>query len=217
MAAAKHGHRGPTLSSLTFVCRPLLRRRSASVDAGLREQLAAAQRIIRLAQLSQRHEVPGDASGTAPVEADEGAAPAQQEEQEQHAAKEQSCGAGEGRQATASSANAPSGSGASAGTDELGLLPGSGEQRLLDAFLRRTGGAALGRAALEQERLRLVAENAALQAVVGTVQAGSGVGPGAVDDPLNTLVIVNGRLQKALGGAAAARRALAGQAGGQPA
>lgn len=96
--------------------------------------------------------------------------------------------------------------------DELGLRSSSSEQRLVDAFVRRTSGAALGRAALEQERLRLGAENATLRAVLATVQASSSVGPGAVEDPLSTLLIVNGRLQKALGGAAAARRALEEQA-----
>lgn len=197
------------LSLLTLHCLPLLPRRSASVEAGLREQLAAAQRIIRVAQLSQRHAVPADAAGAAAAEADEGTAPVQDEQQEQRVGEGQSCEADEERQAAGSSIGVPSSPG-SAGTDELGLLAGSGEQRLLGTFVRRTGGAALGRAALEQERLRLAAENAALQAVVATVQAGSGVGPGAVDDPLNTLLVVNGRLQKALGGAAAARRALAG-------
>ncbi len=193
----------------------LLLWRSASVEAGLREQLDASQRIIRLAQLSRRHEVPADATGGAP----EGP----QDEQEQPV--EAGGGASEG-QRTKSSSRADGSSSSSEGLpaaaagegqarDELGLRAGSSEQRLVDAFGRRTSGAALGRAALDQERLRLGAENAALRAVLAMVQAGSSVGPGAVDDPLSTLLIVNGRLQKALGGAAAARRALQGQAARQ--
>ena len=91
----------------------------------------------------------------------------------------------------------------------LGLPPGSSGQLLLAAFIRRMNAALLGGAALDGERLRLGAENATLRAVVATVKAGTQVGAGAVDDPLNTLLIVNGRLQKELGGAAAQRRAIA--------
>lgn len=182
------------------------------MEAGLREQLDASQRIIRLAQLSRRHEVPADGTGGAPEDPQE-----EQEEQPVEAGD----GTSEGRRADGSSRAGGSSEVLSAAAgegqarDELGLRAGSSEQRLVDAFVRRTSGAALGRAALEQERLRLGAENAALRAVLATVQAGSSVGPGAVDGPLSTLLIVNGRLQKALGGAAAARRALQGQAASQ--
>ncbi|PRW58825.1 coiled-coil domain-containing 65 [Chlorella sorokiniana] len=191
----------------------------ASVEAGLKEQLGAAQRIIRLAQLSRRHEVPADAASTAAPAGDAGSDEAcadaheQQRVQGGDAAQEgqQAEGAESSRPSSGASYPAAPGTGEGQALDELGLRAGSSEQRLVDAFVRRTSGAALGRAALEQERLRLGAENATLRAVLASVQAGSSVGPGAVDGPLSTLMIVNGRLQKALGGAAAARRALEGQ------
>ena len=91
----------------------------------------------------------------------------------------------------------------------LGLPAGSSGQRLLSAFLRRMQTATLGGAALEQERLRLMAENAALRAVVAGVQEGRGVSTAAVQGPLSTLFIVNSRLQRELEGAAAQRKALA--------
>lgn len=191
------------------------------MEAGLREQLDAAQRIIRLARLAQRHEVPADAAGAAAAEdgGPDGDAVEQQwqQEEQQHADAEH--GANERQQAECGSSSRAGSAGQrskAAGEgqalDELGLRSSSSEQRLVDAFVRHTSGAALGRAALEQERLRLGAENATLRAVLATVQASSSVGPGAVEDPLSTLLIVNGRLQKALGGAAAARRALEVQA-----
>jgi hypothetical protein len=111
------------------------------------------------------------------------------------------------------SSSSSSSSASSSGSDslaEIGLPPGSSGQRLLAAFTCRMNAALLDRAALGQERLRLGAENATLRAVVAAVKAGTNVGEVAVDDPLNTLLVVNGRLQKQLGGAAAQRRAIGG-------
>lgn len=171
------------------------------MEAGLREQLATAQRILRLAHLGSKLMLPGEAAAAGGLQPDEAGAAA-------------AAGASEPVE------QAPAGKSGGAGDDpalrELGLAPGSAGQRLLEAFLRRMGGAALDRAALEQERLRLAAENAALRAVVAAVREGSSVGPGAVDGPLNTLLVVNGRLQQALGGAAAAARRAAA-AGTSPA
>jgi hypothetical protein len=89
--------------------------------------------------------------------------------------------------------------------EELGLQPGSGAQHLLDAFTRRMNAAVLDSAALEQERLRLSAENASMRAVIKAVQEGTGVSGAAVEGPLSTLLVVNERLQRTLGGAAASR------------
>lgn len=89
--------------------------------------------------------------------------------------------------------------------EELGLQPGSGAQHLLDAFTRRMNAAVLDSAALEQERLRLSAENASMRAVIKAVQEGTGVSEAAVEGPLSTLLVVNERLQRTLGGAAASR------------
>lgn len=203
----------PILSTISLLC-------SASVEAGLRQQLEAAQRIIRMAQLSKRHEVPADAVGAAAAaEAEAEGAAAEPHEQQEQAVGDGPAGTQQSERSSraGSGGKGPTGADEGQALDELGLRAGSSEQRLVDAFVQRTSGAALGRAALEQERLRLGAENATLQAVLATVQAGSSVSPGAVEDPLSTLLIVNGRLQKALGGAAAARRVLGGQAAGQQA
>lgn len=160
---------------------------SASVEAGLQEQLATAQRIMRLAQLSRPHQLPGEA-GAAAAEAPAGEAALGASAAEEEAA--------------ACSGTASDSPGA---MQALGLPAGGAGQRLLEAFSRRCGAAALDAAALERERLRLAAENATLAAVVATVQAGGGVAPGALDDPLNTLCVVNGRLQVALRAAGAQR------------
>lgn len=199
------------------------------MEARLKEHLATAERIIRLAQLSRKHELPGedapdalaagteDAAGTAAAAADEDG---------QLAATEAGSGAIEGGEQRARSASAGRSSGSSEGPsssggrsfDELGLAAGGSEQRLLEAFVQRMNGAELDAAALAQERLRLQAENTTLRAVVAAVQAGITVGPTSVEDPLSTLLVVNGRLQKELGSAALARRAAAastGSTGGQ--
>lgn len=164
------------------------------MEASLKEQLATAQRIIRLAHLSGKLMLPGEAAG-------EGASAAGAQEVDQQPEAVAAEAEGEKEQAQGSSDGAV--------LQELGVPPGSAGQRLLEAFLKRMNGAALDLAALEHERLRLGAENATLRAVVAAVQAGTSVGPNAVDDPLNSLLIVNARLQKELGGAAAARKALA--------
>ena len=157
--------------------------------------------------------LPGEAAAAA------AAAQAQPEGAELEAAAAAAAEGAELRQASpagkaaATGATAASAGGSNSGDPalrELGLAPGSAGQRLLEAFMARMGGTAADRAALEQERLRLGAENAALRAVVAAVREGGSVGPGAVDGPLNTLLVVNGRLQQALGGAAAARRSAAG-------
>lgn len=188
---------------------PTLPACSAAVESGLKEHLATAQRIIRLAQLARRHELPSDAAAAAEATAGDHGNP-------QLAAgtlglDEQ---AAEGQAAGTSQASTPSssdgGDGHAGGEGELGLEPGSAGQRLVEAFMQRTGSAALDGAALGQERLRLSAENATLKAVVAAVREGTGLGPSAVDHPLNTLLVVNGRLQRELGGAALARRAAAG-------
>lgn len=166
---------------------------SASVEADLRQQLGMAQRIIRTAQLSRRHQPP-PAAGAAVTADGQGA-----------------------RAPEADLARAPSTGGSPAAQlcsalEELGLPPGSSGPRLVDAVVQRTSSTALDSAALGQERLRLAAENEALRAVIAAVEAGSGVeAPGAVDGPLSTLLVVNERLQKALGGGGAvARRSLGG-------
>ena len=196
--------------------------RSASVESGLREQLATAQRILRLAQLCRKHELAGEgAAGAAAAEAGAGAAAAQDGGPAEPAAgapegSSSCCGSGKADaddDAEAAEVGGSCSSGSGSGSDalaELGLPPGSSGQRLLAAFTRRMNAALLDRAALDQERLRLGAENATLRVVVAAVKAGTSVGAGAVDDPLNTLLVVNGRLQKELGGAAAQRRAIGG-------
>lgn len=182
---------------------------SATVEAGLREQLATAQRIMRLAHLSKKLELPGEqAAAQAAAAGQQGkqqlqAAGGQEQEQEQGAAAGEPAAADRGADAPPSSTDDDS----DAVLAELGLPPGSGGQRLLAAFLRRMNSAVLDRAALERERLRLAAENQMLQAVVAAVQAG------AVDGPLSTLLVVNSRLQQELGGAAAQRRALSRASG----
>lgn len=170
--------------------------RSAAVEAGLREQLATAQRIMRLAHLSKKLELPGER------------APAQAAAAQQGAQQLGASGAQEEEEPAAAEAPAPTDDYSDAVLAELGLPAGSGGQRLLAAFLRRMNSAVLDRAALERERLRLAAENQTLQAVVAAVQAGTTVQPGAAEGPLSTLVVVNSRLQQELGGAAAQRRAL---------
>ncbi|PSC75832.1 flagellar associated [Micractinium conductrix] len=182
----------------------------AAVEAELKEHLARAQRIVRLAQLSRKYELPGETAAAAAAAASEAQA-AQIAEAQQADGDEPVAGTQQGQAAAAAGwqQEAAPAQGDDETLAELGLVPGSAAQRLLDAFLRRMGSAALDAAALGQEKLRLEAENATLRAVVAAVQAGTSVGAGAVDDPLNTLLVVNGRLQKALGGAAAARRAVA--------
>ena len=190
------------------------------MESGLREQLATAQRILRLAQLCRKHELAGEgAAGAAAAEAGAGAAAAQDGGPAEPAAgapegSSSCCGSGKAdadddAEAAEVGGSCSSGSGSDA-LAELGLPPGSSGQRLLAAFTRRMNAALLDRAALDQERLRLGAENATLRVVVAAVKAGTSVGAGAVDDPLNTLLVVNGRLQKELGGAAAQRRAIGG-------
>lgn len=149
------------------------------MEAGLREQLAAAQRIMRLAQLSRQHQQSGAEAAAEPVP--EAAALGGAED----------AGASEGSGPLSDCPDA---------LQALGLPAGSAGQRLLEVFSRRMGAAALDGAALARERQRLAAENAALRAALAKVQAGSTVGPGALDDPLNTLLVVNGRLQQALHG-----------------
>ena len=180
------------------------------MEAELKEHLARAQRIVRLAQLSRKYELPGETAAAAAAAASEAQA-AQIAEAQQADGDEPVAGTQQGQAAAAAGwqQEAAPAQGDDETLAELGLVPGSAAQRLLDAFLRRMGSAALDAAALGQEKLRLEAENATLRAVVAAVQAGTSVGAGAVDDPLNTLLVVNGRLQKALGGAAAARRAVA--------
>lgn len=175
---------------------------SAAVESGLREHLATAQRTIRLAQLACKHELPGEAApGEAAQQVQGAAGPGVEDEQ-----------AAEGLAAAGSSANIAScdDCGSQPGhVDELGLEDGSSGQRLLEAFMRRMGSTALDGAALGHERLLLSAENATLRAVVAAVRGGTSLGPGAVDDPLNTLLVVNGRLQKQLARVALARSAVA--------
>lgn len=173
------------------------------MESGLREHLATAQRIVRVAQLARRHELPGEG------------APAEGDQQLQTTAALETVGeqaaAGQAAAGSGSTTPADDGSGSQPGrVDELGLEEGSAGQRLVEAFMQRMGSAALDCAALGQERLRLAAENGTLRAVVAAVRGGASLGPATVDDPLNTLLVVNARLQKGLGGAALARRALAG-------
>ncbi len=171
------------------------------MESGLREHLATAQRTIRLAQLTCKHELPGEAApGEAAQQAQGAAGPGLEGEQ-----------AAEGLAAAGSSADLASDDGGSQSwhVDELGLEEGSSGQRLLEACMRRMGSTALDGAALGHERLLLAAENATLRAVVAAVRGGTSLGPGAVDDPLNTLLVVNGRLQKQLARAALARSAVA--------
>ncbi|KAL4434150.1 hypothetical protein ABPG75_000591 [Micractinium tetrahymenae] len=191
----------------------------AAVESGLKQHLATAQRIIRVAQLARKHELPGEAAAAAAAaeaaDGDQQAQPAADTEAEaadEQAAKGQAAaGSQGGEQAQGGNPGNSDSSGSAAGSvDELGLAQGSTGQRLLEAFVQRMGGAALDGAALGQERLRLAAENATLKAVVAAVRGGTTLGPGTVQDPLNTLLVVNGRLQKELGGAALARRAMAG-------
>lgn len=86
---------------------------------------------------------------------------------------------------------------------ELGLQPDSRAEHLLHAFTRRINTAVLDCAALEQERLRLSAENASMRAALKAVQQATGVSGAAVEGPLSTLVVVNERLQRTLQAAAA--------------
>lgn len=199
----------------------------ATVEAGLREHLTTAQRIVRLAQLSRKHELPGEdaasaaaaaaAAAAASADADlaevsiDAAGTAAEQPQQPAAAAGGSAGAQAHsvRASRGGSAELLTQDSMASGMDELGLAGGSSGERLLEAFMLRMNGAAMDFAALSQERLRLAAENATLRAVVAAVQGGTSVGPGTVEDPLNTLLVVNGRLQKELGGAAVARRAVA--------
>lgn len=216
---------------------------SADVEAGLRKHLATAQRIVRIATLCRKHELPGEAAEgntaeepcsaqlPAPAagaaqqqEAAEGVGKAEQEaaqgdgEEEQEACSHLPAGfegsrpgssssSQHGRKPSSSSgsSSSPSIAGAADALAELGLQPGSDGQRLVGAFVRRMNRAVLCSAALEQERLRLAAENSALRAVIKEVEDCGRVGPGAAEGPLNTLLIVNERLQRELGGAAAQR------------
>ena len=184
------------------------------MESGLREQLATAQRIVRLAQLCRKHELAGEAAAAAAAAGGTAGGVAAQEGGAEEPEGSSSCCAGDAEAAAEAEAEEDGSSGGSNGSSalaELGLPPGSSGQRLLAAFTQRMNTALLDRAALDQERLRLGAENATLRAVVAAVKAGTSVGAGAVDDPLNTLLVVNGRLQRELGGAAAQRRAIGGR------
>ncbi|GAB4816779.1 hypothetical protein N2152v2_003825 [Parachlorella kessleri] len=86
-------------------------------------------------------------------------------------------------------------SGESRPLDEVAVEAGKPE---LAAFLQRLNKVYLDTAALEQQRLRLVTENAGLRAVLDKVEDGTRVTQDVLDDPLNTLMVVNHRLQNAL-------------------
>ena len=83
-----------------------------------------------------------------------------------------------------------------AGLSALGLSTSCAG--VLAALAARTSRVELDKAALEQQKLQLAAENAALRGVLDSIEAGRTIRPDAVDGPLNTLLIVNGRLQSAL-------------------
>lgn len=202
------------------------------MEAGLRAHLATAQRIIKVATLCRKHELPDEGAGAdeetasstgeLPAEAAGGAA-LQQEGDEALGGTEgahvqhHDCDGGSTRGSSSSSSGSASSSSSSSEAQQalqqggstladLGLQSESSGQRLLDAFVRRMNKAVLNSACLEQERLRLAAENAALHAAVRAVQEGTTLGPAAVEGPLSTLLIVNERLQKQLGAAPAQHR-----------
>jgi hypothetical protein len=201
------------------------------VEAGLRAHLATAQRIIKVATLCRKHELPDEGAGAdeetasstgeLPAEAAGGAALQQEGDEALGGTKgahvqHHDCDGGSTRGSSSSSSGSASSSSSSEAQQalqqggstlaDLGLQPESSGQRLLDAFVRRMNKAVLNSACLEQERLRLTAENAALHAAVRAVQEGTTLGPAAVEGPLSTLLIVNERLQKQLGAAPAQQR-----------
>jgi hypothetical protein len=184
------------------------------VEAGLLKHLATAQRIVRIATLCRRHELPGEAA--AGNDEEEAGSSQLLGLGGDSSSNQQETAAGDGEAELEACSHLPPGleGGSSDGSSrpgtsdalaELGLQPGSASQRLVRAFVRRMNRAVLGSAALEQERQRLAAENGALRAVIKSLEEGGSVGPGAAEGPRNTLLIINERLQRELGGSVAQR------------
>lgn len=201
LKAALARHRRAHAAKLRSLCAAA---NGAAGDLG--RQLAAARRLLALAELCSKLEPPGGAAGGDDV----GGWQQQQSQEVEHQA--QGAGAGEQLQAQQGSCNsnsvtavAPGGAkDVASGLAALGLGPSCAA--LLAALLARTNAAELDCAALRARAAALDAENAALRGVLGAAAAATTVRPDAVDGPLNTLLVVNGRLQRALtaaGGTAA--------------